>query len=47
MELTQAIIKGMKAEQLRNAVRRLDVPVDSYREKQSLARGLSDARATP
>ena len=48
MELKQAIIKGMKVEQLRKAVQQLDVPVESYREKQSLACGLSDARrATP
>ena len=44
MGLKQAIIDGMKVKQLRQAVQQLDVAVESYREKQSLAGGLSRSR---
>lgn len=44
MRLKRAIIEGMKAKQLRKAVRELDVPVDSYREKESLTTGLVKSR---
>ena len=44
MGLKRAVIEGMKAKQLRKAVRKLDVPVDSYREKESLASGLVKSR---
>ena len=44
MGLKQAIIEGMKVKQLRKAVQQLDVPVESYREKQSLAGGLGTSR---
>ena len=44
MRLKQAIIEGMKAKQLRKAVRKLKVPVESYREKESLVAGLANSR---
>ena len=44
MGLKQAIIVGMKVKQLRKAVEQLDVTVESYREKRSLASGLSKSR---
>ena len=44
MGLKQAIIDGMKVKQLRKAVQQLDVAVESYREKHSLAGGLSKSR---
>ena len=44
MGLKQAIIEGMKVKQLRRAVPQLDVPVEIYREKQSLAAGLRKSR---
>ena len=47
MGLKQAIIFGMKAKQLRKAVRKLNVAVENFREKDSLAAGLSrSSRAT-
>ena len=44
MGVKQAIIEEMKAEQLRQAVRQLNIPVKSYREKESLAAGLGKSR---
>ena len=44
MGLKQAIIEGIKVKQLRRAVRQLDVPVEHYREKQSLAAGVGKSR---
>ena len=44
MGLKQAIIEGMKVKQLRKAARKLNVPVESYREKESLAVGLGNSR---
>ena len=44
MRLKQAIIEGMKAKQLRKAARKLKVPVESYREKESLVAGLANSR---
>ena len=39
MELKQSSIEGMQVKQLRKAVRQLDVSVESYGKKQSLATG--------
>ena len=44
MGVKQAIIKEMKVDQLRQAVRQLNVAVKSYREKESLAAGLGKSR---
>ena len=44
MGLKRAIIEGMKAKQLRKAVQKLEVPVDSRREKASLTAGLAKSR---
>ena len=44
MGLKQAIIEGMKVKQLRKAARKLNVPVESYREKESLVIGLGKSR---
>ena len=44
MGLKQAILEGMEVKQLRRAVRQLDVPVERYREKQSLATGVGKSR---
>ena len=44
MGLKQAIIDGMKVPQLRQAVRQLNVPVESYRQKAPLAAGLRKSR---
>ena len=41
MTLKQAIINAMTAQQRRQAVRQLNIPVGSYREKQALAAGLA------
>ena len=47
MRLKRAIIEEMKARQMRKAVRKLGIPVTSYREKESLAHGLGkSSRAT-
>lgn len=47
MRVRQTIIAGMKVEQLRNAVRQLNVPVDSYREKEALTAGIAKSRRAP
>ena len=44
VQLKRAIIEEMKAKQMRKAVRKLRIPVVSYRERESLARGLVQSR---
>ena len=44
MGLKQAVIDMMAVRQLRTAVRELDVPVENYRQKRSLAAGLGGSR---
>ncbi len=44
MRLKRAIIEGMKAKQLRKAAQKLEVPVESYRDRKSLAAGLRKSR---
>ena len=44
MRLKRAIIEEMKVKQLRKAARQLEVPVESYRDRKSLAAGLRTSR---
>ena len=46
MRLERSIIEGMKVKQLRKAARKLEVPVESYRDRKSLAAGLRKSRRT-
>ena len=44
MGLKRAVIEGMKAKQMRKAARQLEIPMESYREKQALIAGLARSR---